>query len=154
MVSEAGQRPPDATAARGVSWLPWGPANEIQIMERNLLPAANFAHASESIQTPAENAEAAKLLGNYYPTSAYCSESTVDRGGWQACLPALAKKLSAKSHKRRKHHKHHKRRHRHHKARRASGQKDMRSTADSGPHAPRQNVGTRVVIRFSWPDWA
>jgi hypothetical protein len=106
VVSEAGQRPSNATAADGVSWLPWGPANEIQIMERNMLPEAGFAGASQNIATPAENADAAKIMGDYYPTSAYCSVPTFERGGWQACLPALAKRLAAsaapkRTHKRR-----------------------------------------------------
>jgi uncharacterized membrane protein len=92
--SEAGQRPADATAADGVAWVPWGPQNEIQLMQRNLLPAATFRHASESIATPADNAQAAKIMGKYYPTSAYCSEQTFEQGGWQACLPALAKQLA------------------------------------------------------------
>jgi hypothetical protein len=99
VVSEAGQRPRNATSAHGVSWLPWGPANEIQIMARNMLPEARFKQASEDIATPAENVDAAKIMGSYYPTSAYCSEATFERGGWQACLPALAKKLAHKSHK-------------------------------------------------------
>jgi len=93
VVSEAGQRPGNATVADGVSWLPWGPQNEIQVMQRNLLPASSFTHASESIATPADNADAAKIMGNYYPTSAYCSEQTFEQGGWQACLPTLAKQL-------------------------------------------------------------
>jgi hypothetical protein len=100
VVSEAGQRPPNASLANDVSWLPWGPDNEIQIMERNMLPEASFAGASQRIGMPAQNAAAAKLMGNYYPTSAYCSEATFERGGWRACLPALAKELaSPKAHK-------------------------------------------------------
>jgi uncharacterized membrane protein len=82
VVSESGQRPSNATAANGVSWLPWGPQNEIQVMERNLLPAASFAGASENITDPADNANAAKIMGDYYPTSAYCSEQTFEQGGW------------------------------------------------------------------------
>lgn len=99
VVSESGERPSNATTADGVSWLPWGPANEIQIMERNMLPEASFKGASQSIQTPAQNPKAAKLMGSYYPTSAYCSETTFEHGGWQACLPALAKELASTRHK-------------------------------------------------------
>ncbi len=95
VVSDAGHRPANATDANGISWLPWGPANEIQVMERNLLPSDGFAGASENIETPAQNADAAKIMGSYYPTSAYCSEATFVQGGWQACLPALAKKLDS-----------------------------------------------------------
>jgi uncharacterized membrane protein len=94
VVSEAGQRPANATAADGVAWVPWSPQNEIQLVQRNLLPSASFAHASESITTPAQNPDAAKIMGAYYPTSAYCSETTFEQGGWQACLPALATSLA------------------------------------------------------------
>lgn len=95
VVSQVGQRPSNATEANGVSWLPWGSDNEIQVMERNMLPQASFTHAAGAIRTPAQNAQAAHLMGDYYPTSAYCSQQTFERGGWQACLPALAKRLSA-----------------------------------------------------------
>jgi hypothetical protein len=96
VVSDAAHRPSNATAADGVSWLPWGPANEIQIMQRNMLPSASFKGASQLIATPADNPDAAKIMGSYYPTSAYCSEQTFEQGGWQACLPALAKQLAPK----------------------------------------------------------
>lgn len=107
VVSPAGQRPSNATAAQRVSWLPWGPANEIQVMERNMLPAASFTGASQRIAVPADNPDAARIMGHYYPTSAYCSVATFQRGGWQACLPALAKEL-ARHHRS---HRHHRRRH-------------------------------------------
>ena len=98
VVSEAGQRPSNATTADGVAWMPWSPQNEIQLVQRNLLPAAGFTHASENIATAAENPDAAAIMGDYYPTAAYCSELTFEQGGWQACLPALARSL-AQSHK-------------------------------------------------------
>jgi hypothetical protein len=94
VVSDPDARPRNATGADGVAWDPWSPNNEIQIMERNLLPSAGFAGASERITTPAQNADAARIMGDYYPTSAYCSTSTFEHGGWQACLPALARELA------------------------------------------------------------
>jgi hypothetical protein len=102
VVSEAGHRPRNATAAHGVSWLPWGPDNTIQIMERNMLPAASFTGASQRIRSPGLNPRAAQLMGDYYPTSAYCSRATFERGGWQACLPRLARELRQREAK--KHH--------------------------------------------------
>jgi hypothetical protein len=94
VVSDVAHRPANATSADGVAWLPWGPSNEMQIMERNMLPEASFSGASQRIAVPADNPRAAKIMGNYYPTSAYCSERTFARGGWQACLPALARRLA------------------------------------------------------------
>jgi hypothetical protein len=94
VVSEAGQRPANATSADGVAWVPWSPQNEIQLVQRNLLPSPAFPHASEDIATPAENPDAARIMGSYYPTAAYCSETTFEQGGWQACLPGLARSLA------------------------------------------------------------
>jgi hypothetical protein len=94
VVSDPGHRPRNATSADGVAWLPWSPNNEIQIMERNMLPAAGFTGASQQIATPAQNPQAAQIMGTYYPTSAYCATATFERGGWQACLPALARALA------------------------------------------------------------
>jgi hypothetical protein len=101
VVSDVAHRPANATAADGVAWLPWGPVNQIQLVERNMLPSANFAGAAQRLENPADNLRAPKIMGDYYPTTAYCSEQTFARGGWQACLPALAKRLSASSRTRR-----------------------------------------------------
>ena len=84
-VSDPAHRPRNATSADGVAWLPWSSNNEIQIMERNMLPAARFTGASQQIGTPAQNPEAAQIMGTYYPTSAYCATATFECGGWQAC---------------------------------------------------------------------
>ena len=94
-VSDPAHRPRNATSADGVAWLPWSSNNEIQIMERNMLPAARFTGASQQIGTPAQNPEAAQIMGTYYPTSAYCATATFECGGWQACLPALARALAS-----------------------------------------------------------
>jgi hypothetical protein len=84
VVSDPSHRPRNATAAHGVTWLPWGPANAIQIVYRNMLPARSYSHAIQRIANPRQSVRA--TMGAYYPTAAYCSAATFQRGGWKACL--------------------------------------------------------------------
>jgi hypothetical protein len=86
VVSDAGARPPNATAARGVTWLPWGGAQSAaQIVYRNMLPAPGFVHAAQRI-TPTSNVHA--VMGAYYPQAVYCAPPRFARGGWRACFAA------------------------------------------------------------------
>jgi hypothetical protein len=117
VVSDPADRPANATAANGVTWLPWGPSSAIQVVYRNMLPAPWFRYAAERITAPNQSAQA--LMGPYYPTASYCSTATFEHGGPNACLPipsahpkakAKAKKAKPK-HKRHRRHTRHKRRH-------------------------------------------
>lgn len=84
VVSDPARRPRNATAANGVTWLPWGPENAIQIVYRNMLPAQSYRHAVQQIANRRQSVRA--TMGAYYPTAAYCSTATFQRGGWRACL--------------------------------------------------------------------
>lgn len=91
VVSDPGVRPPNATAANGVTWLPWGgDQSAAQIVYRNMLPATTYAHAVQRI-TPTSRAQA--VMGAYYPQAAYCAPQTFARGGWRACFVAAGIKL-------------------------------------------------------------
>jgi hypothetical protein len=83
VVSDPGHRPSNATAHNGVTWLPWGPKNAIQIVYRNMLAARAFRHAVQRITTLSQ--PVAATLGPYYPAAVYCSDVTFERGGWSAC---------------------------------------------------------------------
>lgn len=83
VISDPAHRPRNATKANGVTWLPWGPKNAIQIVYRNMLPARSFRHAVQRITTPHQSVRA--TLGAYYPAAVYCSRATFERGGWSAC---------------------------------------------------------------------
>jgi hypothetical protein len=86
VVSDPGARPANATAANGVTWLPWGGTdNGAQVVYRNMLPSTSFPYAAQRIK-PGDSALA--VMGPYYPSAVYCSRQTFERGGWQACFAA------------------------------------------------------------------
>ncbi|MFL6172682.1 MAG: hypothetical protein ACJ716_07285 [Marmoricola sp.] len=66
-ISTAANRPANATAACGVSWLPWGIDPKGIAYMRNMLPRADFGHA---VQDAAYGDEKA-VLGDYYPVGTY-----------------------------------------------------------------------------------
>jgi hypothetical protein len=85
VVSGPGARPPNATASRGVTWLPWGAQPTAQLVYRNMLPARDFTHAVQRV-TPTSSVP--RVLGPYYPRAVYCLPQTFERGGWRACFAA------------------------------------------------------------------
>jgi len=89
VVSNAADRPANATAANGVTWLPLGAQPAAQIVFRNMLPAANFPYAAEDITSSTQNVQ--QTMRPYYPQTVYCSKATFEAGGWNACKKAVAK---------------------------------------------------------------
>ena len=85
VVSDPGVRPPAASSADGVTWLPWGAQPDAQLVYRNMLPARGFGHAVQRV-TPSSSV--ARVLGPYYPRAVYCRPATFQRGGWRACFAA------------------------------------------------------------------
>ncbi len=84
VVSDVADRPANATAANGVSWLPWGGAYyDALVIYRHMLPATTFGQA---IQRVPKGVDPATVMGGYYPRGAYCSTTAFEAGGWQACL--------------------------------------------------------------------
>ena len=83
VISDPDRRPANATAANGVTWLPWGGvyANGVLIL-RNMLPAAGFTQAVQSV---GEKSSPQAVMGPYFPSTAYCSTATFEAGGWSAC---------------------------------------------------------------------
>jgi hypothetical protein len=92
VVSSPADKPANATAANGVTWLPLGAQPAAQIVMRNMLPAATFPYAAESITSPTQSAQ--QVMGRYYPTAIYCATATFEAGGWKACERAAKKGLS------------------------------------------------------------
>jgi hypothetical protein len=83
VVSDPGRRPANATAANGVTWLPWGGTLASgQVIYRNMLPASSFAQA---VQNVPEGASPQALMGPYFPHISYCAKATFEAGGWKAC---------------------------------------------------------------------
>jgi hypothetical protein len=83
VVSDPNKRPSNATAANGVTWLPWGgifPSGEV--IYRNMLPAPSFAQA---VQNVPETASPQPIMGRYFPVISYCTTARFEAGGWKAC---------------------------------------------------------------------
>jgi hypothetical protein len=75
---------PSNLDATGANWLPWGGAfYDGLVIYRHMLPATAFA---EAIQNVPEFADAATLMGEYFPRGAYCTKQRFENGGPAACL--------------------------------------------------------------------
>ena len=84
VISDPAQRPRNADARHGVTWLPWGASDATALLiYRNMLISPSFHHA---VQDVVKGSDPVKVMGAYYPRSAYCSTSIFEAGGWQACL--------------------------------------------------------------------
>lgn len=83
VVSDPANRPSNATAANGVTWLPWGPYYDGMPFYRQMLAAPDFTQAIAQI--PA-GTDPQSVMGDYYPVAAYCTKQHFEQGGWQACL--------------------------------------------------------------------
>ncbi|MCW2855726.1 MAG: hypothetical protein JWR52_1341 [Marmoricola sp.] len=66
-ISTAADRPANATAACGVSWLPWGADPKGIAYLRNMLPDPGFTHAVQDATFGTEK----QTLGAYYPVGTY-----------------------------------------------------------------------------------
>lgn len=84
VISDPDDRPANAIAENGVNWLPWGGLyyNGV-VIYRHMLPAAGFAGA---IQNVPEFADAASIMGDYFPVSAYCTTALFESAGAAGCL--------------------------------------------------------------------
>lgn len=83
VISDPAHRPSNATAANGITWLPWGPTNAIQVVYRNMLPSPSFRNAVQRVRTPHQSV--ITTLGRYYPVARYCSTASFERLGWRDC---------------------------------------------------------------------
>jgi hypothetical protein len=74
VVSTAEQRPGNARAECGVTWLPWGPQTQGLLIYRHMLPDPSFA---EAIQNVGELGREREVMGDFYPDGRYL-ESRAD----------------------------------------------------------------------------
>ena len=98
VISDPGTRPASATAANGVTWVPWGAQPSAQLVYRNMLPAPWFADAVQRV-TPKSSVPA--VLGAYYPQAVYCEPAVFERGGWRACFRAAGVRVETPARSRR-----------------------------------------------------
>ena len=83
VVSDPSHRPSNATAANGVTWLPWGPYYDGMPFYRQMLASPGFAQAIARVP---QGADPRTIEGEYYPTAAYCTKQRFEQAGWQGCL--------------------------------------------------------------------
>jgi hypothetical protein len=89
VVSTLADKPSNATAAHGVTWLDWGPTNVPgALILRNMLPAAGFHHAVQDAPKQATPQLAAQVMGAYYPQAVYCTTAQFEAGGPPSCFSA------------------------------------------------------------------
>ena len=99
-ISMPQDRPKNATAANGVTWLPWAtPRQSIRGVPpnvtylRTMLPASGFNQAAQAAPVPAAGesaqqaaAAAAAAMGAYYPTGAVCTTTQFETKGPSSCF--------------------------------------------------------------------
>jgi hypothetical protein len=84
VVSTPAERPSNATARCGYTWLPWGPDAEGVLIYRNMLASPSFA---QSIQRATYGREA-QTMGAYYPRSRYFADrAAFEKTGCAAAPP-------------------------------------------------------------------
>ncbi len=85
VISDPGDRPVNATAERGVAWLPWGGTYDGAVIYRHMLARDTFAHSWRAVP---EGVDPAASMGAYYPRATYCTTADFEAGGWRACAAA------------------------------------------------------------------
>ncbi len=83
VVSTAENRPANATAEQGVTWLDWGDYLDGQLTFRFLLRRNSKLQA---LQRAIETGEASPEIAPYVPRAGHCSRREFEGGGWQAAL--------------------------------------------------------------------
>lgn len=68
VISTASDRPANATAACGVTWLPWGPTSQGLLIYRHMLAARAFTQSIADVGQPGREQA---VMGPYYPSSTY-----------------------------------------------------------------------------------
>lgn len=83
VVSTRAERPANATAADGVTWIDWGSTKvDMLLLLRNMLANPDFV---ESAIRLAPGALATSTMGRYAPRGTYCPVATFEQGGLAAC---------------------------------------------------------------------
>lgn len=78
MVSDAEDRPANATAENHLNWLAWGPYFDSLLIYRHMLPNPAFEETISKVPqgTPPED-----IMGEYSPQPAYCTQAIVESAG-------------------------------------------------------------------------
>jgi hypothetical protein len=86
VISDPADRPANATVANKINWIPWGGVfYDGLVIYRHMLPAADFAQA---VQNVPEGADAATIMGDYFPRGGYCTKARFEARGIAGCTGA------------------------------------------------------------------
>lgn len=87
MVSDAEDRPSNATTANGITWLPWGPYIDAALAYRHMLPAPDYRETTSYVPrgTAVED-----IMGEYAPQPAYCTQAIVEAVGDEGAAAIFA----------------------------------------------------------------
>jgi hypothetical protein len=85
VISTPEDRPVNATAADGVTWLEWGSTqvNNLLLL-RHMLASSDFPESAINV---APGALASTTMGAYAPRGSYCDKAVFEQGGAAACGP-------------------------------------------------------------------
>lgn len=95
MVSDEADRPANAIADNDITWLPWDPYPDGLLLYRHMLPNPAFAQA---IQNVPFGTDPVSVMGDYFPSVAYCTKATAEAAGhrakdvFAACVNEMSKK--------------------------------------------------------------
>jgi hypothetical protein len=83
VVSTPEDRPANATAANGITWLEWGSTSvDNLLLLRHMLAASGFAESAINLEP---GSLATTTMGAYAPRGVYCASTTFAAGGPAAC---------------------------------------------------------------------
>ncbi len=92
VVSDPADRPSNALATNGITWLPWGGLYpDSSAIYRHMLPATHF---DQSIQAIPFGTDEAEVMQAYFPETVYCSKAVMEAAGnsaraiFEACQSA------------------------------------------------------------------
>lgn len=80
-ISDLAERPQAATAAQGITWLPWGAYPDGVLLYRQMLVDDGFAQAIKRVP---KGTDMKSVMGDYSPETTYCRPAVFDRPGLTA----------------------------------------------------------------------
>ena len=86
VLSRTSDRPRNADLPHRVNWLPFGVLHDDVLIERNMLPGANFPQSIQGAPIGAEK----PALGAYFPTSTYMTAAAFEKQGCPGFAAATA----------------------------------------------------------------
>jgi hypothetical protein len=78
VVSQPSQRPANARAECGVTWLRWGGQSEALLILRHMLPSPRFVHALRRVERPGDEL---RVVGDYLPEGRHMARASFEQNG-------------------------------------------------------------------------